>query len=215
MAEELRLEQRARQRRAVDRNKRLGGRCGVRVDRARNKFLPRAALTTNQNCRASGRGLTDELEERNHSRVPSDDVAQRDRRCFDRTLVPLSQFPVVKQPFDHGYHLLKSQRLDEEFRRALTHPGNDRLHVVEGSHEHHVHVWRSLSQLAEQLEPIHLGHPHIGEDDVRHRRRQRAECSQSIFRDGDVDALTAQRIGQGGADRRIIVDNKDAACHVN
>src|SRR5690349_5603556 len=76
MAEHLRLQKLRRYVRRVDGDEGLGGARAVHVNGARDKLLARARLARDEDCRARGRDLLDELEDRIHLlRTPDDRAA--------------------------------------------------------------------------------------------------------------------------------------------
>ena len=78
-AEQLRLEQRVRDRRAVDRDERLARARAQRVNRARQDFLARAAFALQQRRRVGRRHLLDRPADLQHRVARRDDAVERRR----------------------------------------------------------------------------------------------------------------------------------------
>ena len=98
---------------------------------------------------------------------------------------------------------------DAERVRAALKRGANPLGVVEGRQHHDLHPRMLLADPLEAGEPVHLGHPHVQEDDVRVRARdQRHDLPAVVRRAHDLDPL---HLGEGpleGLDDQPVVIRK-------
>src|SRR5258708_3016052 len=129
VAEQLALEDRFGDRRAVDRHERPRRARRVLVQRAREQLLAGAALAEQQHGGLAGRRLADDVEHRAQGRRMADD-----RRAGGEAGEPRAQPPVLlKEPpplqrLRHALeHRVPLERLGEEVIGAVLHGGDRRL----------------------------------------------------------------------------------------
>jgi hypothetical protein len=172
VAEELGLEDRLGQRRAVDGDERARQPRRLLVDRARDELFARARLTEQQHRRRRGRGLLHRLHRREHRRRSSDDRAPA--HAAGRDLGELAA----------QHHVLGAQRLSlegalgdaqhdrglegllDEVVRALAHRLDGVLDRRVRGHHDDVDLRPNRARGAQQILTGHARHHQVGEDHV-------------------------------------------------
>ncbi|OGL00334.1 MAG: hypothetical protein A3E31_01655 [Candidatus Rokubacteria bacterium RIFCSPHIGHO2_12_FULL_73_22] len=168
VAEQLGLEQRLGQRRAVDGHEGPLRARRARVDRLRDQLLARAALALDQHRR---RAVRDLLDERHH---PPEGGARADRRALLQQHVEallelavlLDQLAALERLADEPQHLRALERLGEEVVRAVLHGPHGLLDGAERGQEDHVHVRGDRLGRAQHLDAGEAGHLEVGEHQV-------------------------------------------------
>ena len=150
MTEQLRGDQRRRDRGAVDIDEALRGSSGPFVDGARDDLLARPCLSQNQHCRIRGRHHRDFVQHRPQSGARPDDV----RKFARRTVRPSRpRLPGPSHPLLNGIQEgLLLERLRQEVHRArLDRPHRGRNIGVAGEKDDR-EVRPNLGQLLLQVE---------------------------------------------------------------
>ena len=107
--------------------------------------------------------------------------------------------------------LVRLERLREEVVGARLHRLERR--VVRAVRAHHDDGQLRLEplDLAEQREPVHAGHPHVGEDEVVLARGELAQRVRSAPDRAGLPAVIRQDHGEQVAHGGLVVDDEDAA----
>ena len=176
VAEELALEQRAGQRRAVDLDE--GARAPRRrlVHRARDDLLADAALALDQHRHV---GVGDLLEQGAHLRhgatLPEGSVEGA------VAAGGLARGCAAQRPLEGALQLLLLEGLVQEVRGAELHRLDDGRGLADHREHHHREAGRALAQTAQRLEAVEAGHHHVEQHHVGRgaaRRAARGRCGR-------------------------------------
>ena len=220
VAEQLGLEQRFRQRAAVERDERPVAPRRVEVDGARHQLLARARLAGDQDRAGGGGDGLDEPEDRRHHLAAADDVAElvhgAERPLEQQVLLLqlpalLAQLPLLERLADHlddGRGELRAALLDV-VRRAQP-QGLDRglLRGVGGDHDPE-DVGVELLGGAQHLDAAHVGHADVGDEQVDPAGLEQPDGVAPVLGEHDVEPLPLQAVGQQLPDRGLVVDEED------
>jgi hypothetical protein len=81
---------------------------------------------------------------------------------------------------------------------------------AEAGHDHRQHVDLGFADLLQQLEAAHVGHLHVGDDQVVAAALQLAEGALAVLDGADEVALHGEEVGQDLADHLLVIDDEDA-----
>ena len=168
VSEQLGLEERLGQRRAVDGDERAVAPSRALVDRARHQLLPGAALALDQNRR---RAVGDLLDEGQHA---AEGGARADHLPLGANVlelllespVLLDQVAPLERLVDQLDELLAPERLGREVVGAVLHRLHGFLDGAEGGQQDHVDVRHDRLGGPQELEPGEARHPEVGDDEV-------------------------------------------------
>ena len=165
VAEELALEQLARQRRAVDRDERLRAARTRGVDVARHQLLAGAALALEQDRRAARRDARGDREHALQRRGARDDAALAARRAagVGAGAAALARPARARMLAHQVQEIGRRERLGEEVERAELHRRDRVLDRAVRRHHHHRQAGMPLLHRRQQLGAGHARHPHVGE----------------------------------------------------
>ncbi len=211
--EQLRLQQRRRERRAVDRDERLRRVGRVEVDRPRDHLFARPRFAADQNVGAVGGQLADQLVDVDHPRIVTYQLVQLvgARLFFGGAPRPLPRASVLEHLGQHAPQVVQVERLDQEVVRAFAHRRHHRRHVVVGRHQDDVDRRRALAEQLQQREAVESGHPHIGNHDVGQALIYYGERALGILGGAHFGDVVGQRLGERLADRGVVVDDQDVS----
>ena len=138
VAEELALEERLGERRAVELHEgRLSLRGAVLVDRLRDELLARPALAGDEHARLGRRDLLDDVEDRLHCRARADDVVEAEPLLQARA--ELRRFALeataLQRAVDDDEELVELDGLGEVVLGPLLHGLHGRVDVRERGHQ--------------------------------------------------------------------------------
>ena len=217
--EQLRLEQRLRNRRAIDLDERHVALRAAVVDRARDQFLPGAGLAGNEH-RALGCG--------NELRT-ADDLFHRPAAADDAVVVELlvtfaeqvavlgSQPLMVERPADDDEELVDLERLLQVVESAELHRLDGAFdRRVRGHHQHLAAIafGRRVDVLANQLEPGELRHHVVDDEEIERALGEQPLRLARARRVDDAVAGVAQRAAERFQNFFLVVDEENRAADV-
>src|SRR5688572_20348511 len=210
--EDLALEQRLRNRRAVDRHERLLGARAQLVDRLGDELLAGARLAPDQHRRRRRGGLLDDLVDLAHARTAADHVAEaavlaqlpaQDLYLAPRVL-PLDD--LVEQDLQP----LRLDRLGQVVVGALLDRLDRRFNGPLGGQDHHGVLAPVVLERAEQVEAAHPRHHEVADDDGRAEDGDPLEGFLAVSRGIGGEPPRTHELGQPKACARFVLDNQDA-----
>jgi len=168
VAEELRLEHLARQGATVDGDEGPRGPRRERVDRASHELLPRAALAQDEHRGVGRRDPLDDPENLLHLGTLGEDAAERlgARGVRAQRLVVPEELGLLRGLLDQDVELLDLHGLREVVIGAELHRLDGRGHLLEARHHDHLRLLGEGLELAQDLDPLLLRHPHVEDHDV-------------------------------------------------
>ncbi len=216
MTEDLALEQRLRNGRAVDGDEGLVAPRAHLVKRARYHFLAGAAFSGDENGNAARRGLSDEPVDVLHDRRAADQATELP--ALGEIAREPQQLLAIAHALDRllENHLEPGEvdRLGEVVVSALAHRlGRVLDRAVAGEQDEHG-VRQIFADRAHQLDAGRAGHHQIGKNDVR---RELPADGQRVPRVGGGAALispTGDEFGESGPRGILVVHDEDSVrCH--
>ena len=209
MAEELALEERRGEGRAVDRDERAVRARGKVVDGLRDELLARAAGALDQDRGLRRGGLADHVEEPLHRGGAADDVLQAVARV--EPLVQLAvlalQIPGAQGAGEHEVELVEVHGLREEVLRAELHRLHRRLHRPVGGEQDADRGGVAGARLAQEREAVAAGHADVGEHHVDRLALERLERGGGRFGQDDL-VVAAQRSAEALAGVALVVHDE-------
>ena len=210
VAEQLGLEQRLGQRRAVDGHERPAPPRRALVDGARHALLARAALALDEH---GGRAVGHLVDQRHH---PAEGGAGADDRALPeqvveallQRLVLLDQVAALQRLVDQLEQLLAAEGLGEEVVGAVLHRLHRFLDGAEGGEEDDVDVGRDRLGRAQQLEAGEARHLEVGDDEVDAAGLEALERGAAVGGEHDAVALARQRALEALAQPGIVVGDQ-------
>ena len=210
VAEELRLEQRFRNRAAVDRDEPVGAARAAVVDGARGELLARAGLAGDEDrARRGGDGL-EQLDEIAHHAAaadePVDTVALLELRSQVRVLG--SQPALLERGVEHVQQRVELERLGDEVGRALLDRVDRVLHRAEAGDDDRDDFRIALERGLEHGAAVDAGQPEVGDDDVE---GELGQARERVFAAGgllDDEAVVGQPLRDRLPQRRLVVYEK-------
>jgi hypothetical protein len=128
--------------------------------------------------RAARRRLNDQVEHLLHPRAAADDAGEA---VVAGLQVLLEGDVLGHQPaaldgvVEDDQHLVVLERLGDVVEGALLHGADGGFHRREGGDHDHRQVVVDRPHRVEDLQPVHLGHHHVGDDRVERRRPRQIE----------------------------------------
>ena len=215
VAEQLALQQRLRQRRAVHLDQRLLCARRQAVDRLRHHLLAGAALARDQHRGAAGRHLRDHLEHPVHGGGVAEQAA--------RLLLPLQlaaqlavgkgQLALGQRALDQQAQPLQVDRLLQEVVGAVAHRLHGNLHGRVAGEDDHPHGRVAFGDLLEKLVAGQARHAQIGDHEVDLLVGQHAQRLPAVRRRHHGVTVELQRPAQPFADVPLVVDDQDRGFH--
>ncbi len=214
VAEERRLEQVRRQVAGIDGDEGSLRPRGVGVDRARHQLLAGAALALNQDGRAAGRRLDDQVEHLPHARALADDVRELVVPLLDvlaEVPVLADQPPPLHRVADDHDHFVVLERLRHVVERAGLHRGNRALDRRVGGDDDDVEVFVDSFQLVERGDAVEPRHHDVHDRRVERQRARQLESFRARGGQAYVVALPGQQRLENLAHDLFVVDDEDRA----
>jgi hypothetical protein len=213
--EQRALQQRLRDRGAVDAHERLVATASTGVQRPRHELLAGAALTGHQHGGIGVRHAVELREEILHRRAVAEQLVEaRGAGCLLAEHADLLlQRPVTERPFEDEREVVHLERLGDEVVRAGADGGDGRVEAAERSHHEDRHVRTVLDETDAQIDAVDLRHVQIREHHVElvvadHRKR-----SLGVGRPPALEATAAQIRLDQLAHVAIVVNDEDATLH--
>ena len=215
MAEQLALEQRLRDRRAVDGDEGLAAARRLRVDRARQHLLAGAALARQQHRRLEAGGALHHLEHLDHR------LGGRHDRVFAAGALDLAAQQLIGAPqalalaglAQREQHLGGREGLREIVVGAALHGLDRELRGAVGGHQDHGRLGQPPHQLGQQLEAVHPGHAQVAEHELGGRDLELAQGRLGVGCADGFIALGREHQLEALAQGLVVVDDQDASGH--
>ena len=169
VAEELRLEQRLRDRGAVDRHERPTGSAAARVKSARHELLARAALPCNQDGHLGVGNAAEHVHDMSHGVTVAHEVRwarSRVRRLVPQSLHFLAQPLVAHRAIHRDAECVELDRLVDEIVRPRADRLHGGLHRPECGEHQHWHVGPARDDAYTQVDPGRSPHVQVGHDRI-------------------------------------------------
>ena len=210
VAEQLRLDQVLRDRRAVDLDERALGALAVVVDRVGDQLLAGAVLALDQDVGVAAGHALHQLEHLVHLLALADDVAEAEL-VLDLLLqqqVLAEQVAPLDRALELGEQGVGVDRLLGELEGARLHRLDRLLHRAVTGDDDDLGVGMRLLEPAQQLEPVDVGQHHVGDDDVGLPGLEDLLAARADHRGPDLVALVLEQDLQPLDDRRLVVDRE-------
>ena len=217
--EQLTLEQRLRQRRAVDLDQRPAGEARVAVQHRRDQFLAGAGFAGDQHGRVGARDPPDRLVDLLHRRALADDQLARialaePGRQFQHLI---AQTLVLEEALDRQQNLVQVERLGDVVVRSELHRlDRGRRAAVAGDDDHWQVNRSSRPSLTQHVEPAQPGHPDVHHDQIRPHRPLARQPGQHLFaalRLFDGVAFIIQALAEDRPHGRVVIGHKNSLWH--
>ena len=203
MAEQLGLDQIARDRRHVDRHEGAVAPLAVIVQRARNQFLAGTGLARDHHREVGLHQAREQPVDFLHRRRAADQRNALGFLEFGRNRV--AALGLRQRPADDRDQLLQVERLWQIFVGAALR-GADRGHeVVLRAHDDDRQVRARLLDARQEVEVVFVGHHHVGDHEVAVALRDPAPQRRGVAARAHLVAGPRQRLVQHRADRGIVV----------
>src|SRR5581483_8995453 len=215
VAEELGLEQRIGERRAVDRDEAPALPLPLEVDRARGELLAGARLAVDQHGRVVLREHADGLEDLVHHPVPAHHVGERVPvgQLAPEVVDLVEQAALLEDLLRREEDLLLLERLRDVVARALLDRLDRALDArVAGDHDD-VEVRPPIADLAGEPDPVGAGDLEIHDRERELELREHAERLGRVRRGRHRVLLRGVQLLQLATDERVVVDDQDARFH--
>ena len=213
VTEQFALEQAFGERAAVDREEGPFRAHGEIVDVARDDFLAGSRLALNEHGRIGRRDGLDEVQHVEPRLADADGTriavplgaADRllERLVLDAKLAVLGGAPQDR------HQLVVAERLLDVVESALVHGLHGGLQGGLRRHEDDRHVRIRLARGRQDLDAADVGHPDVGQHDVRPELADAVEARLAAVRHVRGESLVAQQDVEGVENARLVVDDED------
>src|SRR6266478_5202255 len=213
--EELALEQRLRERDAVDGDEGTGLPPSPLVEGARDELLSGPRLAGDQHGRAGVRDAVEELVHPPHRGAGPEQRAEA-AGFLDRLAQPpylVAQPAVLDCPREREPQGVDLERLGDEVVGAAPERGDRRLDAPKGGDHDHGHIRARRDDALAELEAAHARHVEVGHDRVELRRDERFQRRRRRRARLHLEAELAQVGDEHVAHARIVVDDEDTPLH--
>ena len=211
VSEELVLEKRLGNRRAIDGHEGTLGARRQLMNGTSQKLLARAALPEDQD---GGIGRRDTLNlkqrflqtfARPHQTRQGHPLLQLLFQQIGATLEP----PTLECAIDEQEKVVYVHRLGEEVRSALADGAHRVLDGAKGGHHDDIRFGASLQSRRQNVESTSRGQLQVGENDAETRSRKGALRLIGIGARLDTQSVSSKRVGDGDPERFLVLDQKD------
>jgi hypothetical protein len=195
VAEQLALQQRLGDRRAVDRHERRLRAAAAAVDRARDQVLAGAALAGDQHVRRQRRHAIDGRQHRLQRAAAADQVARW--RALERAAqvaVLQHEAPVLGEPADLGDQLLVAERLQQVVDGAEPQRRDGGVEVAVRGHQDDHRLRARGHQPLQQFDAGRHRHADVGQAQVEGALLGQRRRGAAVARDLDREAGFLQRL---------------------
>ena len=186
-----------RNRRAVDRDRRLRRALRMTMDAAEHDFLADTRFASDHHRRIGLRDPARELEHATAERVDGDHVVFERRRRHRQ--------PAVDARHQH----FGLERLDQVVGRAVAQCTDRTLDGFISGHQYHWQIAVAAADLAQQGVTIHRLHLNVADDEVELLIGQHREGRAAVRSTGSVKAGQRSGVEQGLAQRMVVFDYQD------
>ena len=215
VAEELALEERMRDGRAVDRDEGAALAAATVVNAARDELLAGARLAVDEDRRIALADAADELVDPAHCARLADDLLRR-RLAVDRLAKALHlvrEATVLDGARHREEEELRVDRLRDEVVGADADRADGRLEAALPRDHDDRHVRPRAEHALAQVEAAHLRHLEIREHHVEVLLGDEVERALRVGRRRDLEAMLPERHLEQVAGLLLVVDDKDVALH--
>ena len=184
----------------------------MRMNGTGDKLLTGAAFALNQNRRAAGRGLDDEVEDPAHRRPAADDVVEVAVLLLDvlpERPVLVDQAPALQRVFDHHEHFVVLEGLCDVVERSALHRGDGVFHRRIRRHHDDRELVIQLLEGFERRHAVDARHHHV--DDGRVERDVSGQLDAFLAAGGEPHGipLALQQGLEDLAHDFFVVDNEN------
>ena len=209
VAEQLALDQFARDRRHVDRHERALPALAEVVQHARDQLLAGAALAVDHHGQVGLRQAGEDAIDLLHRRRAAD---ERQLLAFDLLRRPLRRAPGLGQrAADDGDHLVEVERLGQVLVGALLGRRQRRHQRVLRAHDDDRQIGADLLDARDEIEGVLVRHDDVGDDDIALALADPAPQRGGVAGGARRVAGARQRLVEHGADRGVVVGDEDRA----
>ena len=215
VAEQLALQERLRQSRAVNLDERLFLAGGVVVKSLRDHLLARAAFPGDEHRGSRGRHLADHLEDLLHLGALADDAGELASalQLLLHGAVLKGQLPVGKRALDHEGEAVQVHRLGEEIVGAVVHGLDGAFDGAMPREDDHRHRGVLGGDVAQELFPREVRHLEVSDHEVDVALADRLPGLLAVRGGDHVVAVENERLAKPLADVLFIVSHKDGELH--
>ena len=211
VSEKLALQERIRQRGAVDGDQPPVLPVAHAMDGARDHLLAGPALAQDQDV-AVGRGdAVNQVAHLLHRRALADDAARlvpRAELFLERLMVAL-QGHVLQQPLDPQQDVVEKERLGQVVVRAELDRLDGRLDIAVGADHDEMHLRGGLAAFPQEVESAHVGEPQIADREVEIPLLELEQGLGGGAAAADRVALLGEDLAEHVAERRFVVNDQN------
>ena len=209
VAEELRLEELAREPRAVEVDESLFAPGAVRVDPPREDPLPRSGLAEDEDGAVPLEHEARPLVEPPHLRArPDERVEEAGLRPRD-DLLPLAQALLLQEPLDEDEERLRLDRLRQELLGAVLDGADGEVDRAVRRQDDERRLLGELLDLRQDVERGAVREAVVGDDDVVRRRAEALHRLLAGVRLVDVEAVGPEEGGHPVPYGGVVLDEED------
>ena len=214
--EQLRLDQRVRNRAAVDGHERLGARRAVVMNCPGEQLLARARLAEDEHVALDRRELAHHLEQRLHNRGAADEIVKhRFRgRLLGHHVAGPQHVIVLEGPFNLQQHIIKLDGLEQVVGRPGPHRRHRTVHRAECRDDDDRHLRGNALQMLQQRYAVHLRHAHVREHQVHRTLQHQRVRRLAVRRLKHLVVLFAKQFGQRLTQHCFVFNNQNGCFHV-
>ena len=213
VAEELALEQRLRDGRALDRHERTARTRGCGVQRACDQLLACSRLSADQDRGVRLTQALDGVEHGSHRRTLADQATERGARVHEAAqLAVLAQRGAVRErTLDTEQQLVDLERLGDVVERTAAHRVDRRADRRVAGHQDHRSLWVRGAESLEDAESVDAGHLQIHDRDVERTRFESARRTVPAVERLDRVAVSLERAAHEEPHALFVVGDEDPA----
>ncbi len=216
VAEQLALDQLARERRAVHRDKRRAGARTAEMDRVRHQLLAGARFAPDQHRHVGRRDFVDRLENPHHRARAANHVLEASRfqpHLFDQLAVRALEQLLLHHVADLEPQLVVVEGLGQIiFSPGLHRLDRDPLRSVRRDHQDCA-LGIDRAHLAQQVEPAHALHAQVGDDHVEQAGLDLLERVFAGLGGIDLVAFLGEEPLERDQDSALVVNDKQPSLH--
>jgi hypothetical protein len=209
VAEQLRLEQLARDGRAIDGDEGAVGAAAAGVDPSRDQLLAGAALAGDQDRGGAGGDAVGDLERAGHRRRTVDDRPLDARDLTSQQLDLQAHAPALERLVHGQQQVVAVERLAEEVEGAGLHRRDREVDVPVGGDHQDGGRGGSLFDPTQDLQAAHPRHLHVGDDQGVALGREAGQPGLAVGGPLDPIAGLAQVVEPELAAGVVVLDEQD------
>ena len=212
VTEDFALEQRLGNRGAVDRDERKAGARAQLMDGLRDELLAGARFAGDEHRRRGRRGLLDHLVDLAHLGAVADERAERAvlAQLAAQRLHLAHRFEPLDDLVEQDLQTLNVDRFGQVVVGAFLHRLDRGVDGALRGEQQRRDIGADLRQGAQQREPIHARHHHVGNHDRRTERRDLLERFFAVARRFRDEAPAPDELLEPHARGAVVLDNQHA-----